>query len=146
MRIEIKHGRVKGDKPKPTFGSKKPYKGKDKNRKGSKKESNGLGYKVTDLRIVPKHVAEPKYIKYFHEVLQPPCFVCGGFIGIEFHHVKEHSTDERIDSIGMALCHEHHHGTVLSPHGTPVKFKEVYPMSVQFKNAAIMYTNYEEKL
>jgi len=142
MRIKIKHSRVKGAKKEGTFGKRKvPFKSPGtRNRTGSKKKSV-----VFDGRINPKASKEPKYLKWFHEVLQPPCFVCGTFLGIEAHHVKEHSTDERIDSILMALCLKHHRGTELSPHGTPVKFKEVYPMSVQFKNAAVMHAQYKEK-
>ena len=123
---------------------KKPYCGKNRNRKGKKDLS--LSHKVDDLKLKPKAIKEPGYTTWFHEVHQPPCFVCGIFVGIQFHHVKEHSTDERIDSIGMPLCHEHHHGTVLSPHGTPVKFKERYPMDMQYKSAAKMYKKFKERL
>jgi hypothetical protein len=54
MGVKIDNGRVKGDKPKSTFGQKKPFKGFDKNRKGSKKKSNGLGCKIEHNRIKPK--------------------------------------------------------------------------------------------
>ena len=50
MGIKINDGRIKGDKP----SQKKPYKGFNKNRKGSKKESNGLGCKIEHNRIKPK--------------------------------------------------------------------------------------------
>ncbi len=144
MNFKVIDGRLR-PKKEATFG-KKPFKCKDKNRKGSKKKS-GLGVKVLDSRIVPKHKPGPSYIKWFHEVYQPPCFVCGTFLGIEFHHIKEHSTDKRIDSIAMPLCWYHHHGYELSPHGTPVKFREVYPMELQLKFAADMYECYlAEKL
>lgn len=139
----IKTGRVKGNKPTSTFG-KKPFKGSNKNRKGRKKESV-LGVKIMDKRITPKQESEPEYIKWFHENHQPPCFVCGTYLGIEFHHIKEHSVDKRIDSVGMPLCWEHHHGTVLSPHGAAVKFKEVYPMEVQLKYAKNMYELYSSQ-
>lgn len=135
--MKIAHGRVKGDKPRSTFGVKKPFKSKARNRKGSK---------IKTVRIKPKAIKEPNYTKWVHKVYQPPCFVCGGFMGIEFHHIKENSSSERIDAIGMPLCWEHHHGGVLSPHGTPVKFREKYPMSVQLESAAKMYSKYKKEI
>lgn len=144
MAYEIPQGRLR-EKKKPAFG-KKPFKGKKttKNRKGRKALSDGK--KIDDLKLKPKAIKEPAYITWFHEVYQPPCYVCGGSVGIQFHHVKEHSTDERVDSIGMPLCHEHHHGMELSPHGTPVKFRKRYPMDVQYKSAAKMYKKFKERL
>ena len=65
MRIKINHGRVKGDKP-----VKKPYKGFDKNRKGSKKESNGLGCKIEHNRIKPKY-AHKNNRRSGHSYLNP---------------------------------------------------------------------------
>ena len=146
MGVKITHSRVKGDKPKGTFGVKKPHTGKSKNRNRKGKKILSSGHKIDDLKLRPKAKKETKYTKWFHEVHQPPCFVCGTKLGIEFHHVKKHSTDERIDSIGMPLCWEHHHGTEFSPHGTPVRFRERYPMRVQYKSAAKMYKRFEERL
>lgn len=142
--MKFNHNRM-NEKPKSTFG-KKPYKGKakTKNRKGRKALS--VGKKIDDLRLKPKAPKEPAYIRWFHEVYQPPCYVCDTFFGIQFHHIKERSTDERIDSIGMPLCEEHHLGVEFSAHGTPVKFKERYPMDVQYTSAAKMYKKFKDKL
>lgn len=82
-------------------------------------------------KLKPKAKKEPKYLKYLHEVLQPPCFVCNTSVGIEIHHIKENSTDERIDAMILPLCYEHHHSTELSPHGTPKDFREAYPFEYQ---------------
>ena len=60
MRIKIRHGSVKG---KSTSGQKKPYKGFGRNRKGSKKESNGLGCKIVANRIKPKYSGKKGTIK-----------------------------------------------------------------------------------
>jgi len=140
MSYVIHTGRVKGEKTKSTFG-KKPHNGRSKsrNRKGNTKKNV-----ISDSRLKDKAIKMPEYTDWFHEVLQPPCFVCCTYLGIQAHHIKEHSTDERDDQFLIPLCWEHHHGTELSPHGTPVKFKEVYPMNVQYENAAEMFEKYKK--
>ena len=54
---EIPQGRLK-PKKKGTFGQKKPFTGNDRNHKGSKKESSGLGCKIETNRIKPKYSAK----------------------------------------------------------------------------------------
>jgi len=95
-------------------------------------------------RLKPKAKKLPKYLKWFHEVEQPPCFVCGTFLGIEAHHNKENSTDERIDDEILPLCHEHHHGNKLSPHGTPREWKQVYTKKIRREFSRELFRRYKE--
>lgn len=134
MSYKIPQGRLKPKKV-STFG-KKPFKGTKKNCKGS------LVKTISGGRIKDKAKKLPAYIKWFHEVYQPSCFVCGSLVGVQFHHIKEHSSDERDDMFGLPLCYEHHLGNEFSPHGTPVKFKKVYPMVIQHAWSLEMYNKY----
>lgn len=86
----------------------------------------------------------PEYLKYLHEELQPPCFVCGKREGIELHHCKEHSSDPKDDSLVIPLCGEscHRNGQELSAHGTPKLFRAVYPIEEQKAFAAGMFHDF----
>ena len=104
-----------------------------------------LDKKVTHKRLKDKAIKEPKYLKWLHEVLQPECFVCNTSLGIEIHHCKEHSTDERIDSFVIPLCYNHHHGTELSPHGTAKAFLATFSMKEQRVVADKLYQQYKKE-
>lgn len=142
---EIKSGRIK-PKKEPSFG-KKPYKGKGKNRAGKKSVT------VTAARIKPKFDGsnqkeispeDKAYLKWLKEFAVYPCFVCGGFNGIEWHHVKEFSSDVKNHKRLIPLCGVEHHrlGQTLSAHGTPKKWRETYSMDVQTEAAWQIYQDY----
>lgn len=95
-------------------------------------------------RLKPKAKKEPKYLSWLHQIEQPPCFVCNTIAGIQMHHVKEHSTDARIDSQIIPLCQNHHLGNDFSVHMTPKAFKETYDMKTQLKYADDLYRRYNE--
>jgi hypothetical protein len=144
MGIKIKSNRLK-EKPVSTFGVKKPFAGKDKNRSGSKKEC------VKSERIKKKYSAKNKKLitaedKKYLEWLQFQsfcCFVCGVGSGIEMHHVKKHSVDKKDHTKLIPLCIEHHRlGSVLSAHGTPVKFMASYSFGLQCEAASVIYKDY----
>ncbi len=143
--FEIKSGRIK-PKKEPMFG-KKPYAGKDRNRTGKKSVT------VTAARIKPKFDGSNQkeispddrvYLKWLKEFAVYPCFVCGGFNGIEWHHVKEVSSDVKNHKRLIPLCGVEHHrlGSVLSAHGTPKKWRETYLMEEQEEAADKIYADY----
>ena len=122
---KIKDGRLK-PKPVGTFGkAKKPYKGKNRNRKGSVSDSD----------------------KSFLSWLQSSsygCMVCGRHDGIEWHHVKLNSCSKKDHTKLIPLCGIEHHrvGTVLSAHGTPKKFRETYSIEYQEDYALSIFNEY----
>ena len=70
-----------------------------------------------------------------------PCFCCGEYGSIELHHIKECSSDKKIHSEVLPLCGDkcHRLGTELSAHGTPRKFREVFPLEVQRNFAKMLH-------
>jgi len=152
---KVTHGRVKGEKKPSTFNQKKPFKGKEKNRKGSKKDS-ALGRTINSKRIKPKPnsknpkiitAEDKKYLEYLKET-NYGCFVCGKTDSIEWHHVKLYSSDKKDHKRLIPLCGEEHHrtGKELSPHGTPTKWRETYSMKVQNAFADEVYKKYEKEI
>jgi len=63
---------------------------------------------------------------------------------IEWHHIKEASSDKKNHLELLPLCGNKCHklGTVLSAHGTPKKFKSVFPIDVQRKYARDIYKDF----
>jgi len=104
-----------------------------------------LSKKVKHNKLRPKPKKEPKYLSWCHGQ-GLCCFACGGFDRIELHHVKECSSDHKDDSKVIPLCGEncHRNGTELSAHGTPKKFRQIFPIEVQLKFAEILYHRYKE--
>jgi len=110
--------------------------------------------KIKANRIKPKPSMKNKpkissqerdYLQWFAEQSHT-CFICGTHYGIEGHHVKEHSTDRKDHTSLLPLCSRHHTGPDLSPHGTPKRFREAYPMEVQRRYAAEIYKSFLETL
>lgn len=108
-------------------------------------------YNHSRIKPKPKHKNSgkrvkkyPEYLKYLHEELQPPCFVCGKREGIELHHVKQYSSDPKNDSLVIPLCGEtcHRNGAELSAHGTPKLFRAVYPIEDQIEFARGLYCDF----
>ena len=104
-----------------------------------------LNKKIKHGRIKPQAHKEPDFLRWLHEVKQPPCFICGGYNKIELHHIKRYSSDKRDDRHVIPLCGEscHRNGTELSAHSTPKKFRDKYPMSEQLKYAKELYEEYK---
>lgn len=59
------------------------------------------------------------------------CFVCGTNNGIEFHHIKNKSTDKKNHKKLIPLCYEHHRTGTPSPHNTPKLFRDMFPIEEQ---------------
>ena len=87
---------------------------------------------------------EPNYLKWLHEVKHPECFACGKINGIELHHIKEASSDNKDDRLVIPLCgiECHRLGSVLSAHGTPKKFRDTFPFDMQKEYAMALYEEY----
>ena len=94
-------------------------------------------------KIKPQPVKDKKYLAWLHEE-HLSCFVCDTRMGVQIHHVKEHSIDMRTDDKTIPLCYEHHLGNEISAHGTPKLFRELYPMDIQLAKANELYTRYKE--
>lgn len=74
------------------------------------------------------------------------CIVCGSG-NVEMHHVKRNSSDSKNNRRLIPLCTMHHRlSNELSAHGTPRKFKEVYPMEAQYEIADRIYQEYCNRL
>lgn len=126
MPKKFNHNRIK-PKKESTFGVKKPFKGKSKNRKGNTSiTKEDLDY----LNWLDRHRSGFT------------CLVCG-FGRVEFHHVKRDSTDRKNHKRLIPLCQNHHTlSDKLSAHGTPRKWRQTYSMEFQNQLADRIYNNY----
>ena len=105
-------------------------------------QKNGRLRPKPSAKNKPKITADEKlYLEWLQEQSEP-CFHCGSYKSIEWHHIKEYSTDKKDHAALIPLCTQHHTGTRMSPHGTPKQFRERYPMEVQRWQAAIYYNKY----
>lgn len=95
-------------------------------------------------RIKQKPMACKHFMAWVHNVCRPKCFACGGNDSMELHHIKKSSSDLKDDSKVLPLCGNkcHRLGTELSAHGTPKKFREVFPIAVQLAYAEKLYEQY----
>lgn len=75
-----------------------------------------------------------------------PCFVCGSYSNIEYHHIKFKSTDKKRHNKLIPLCWNHHHGRELSPHGNTKQWRETYTMEAQEQRADVIYQDYLKEL
>lgn len=72
-----------------------------------------------------------------------PCFVCGTRKGIEFHHVKNRSTDKKDHTKLIPLCYFHHRvSRELSPHGNARAWRQTYSIFEQEKRAKEIYEDF----
>jgi len=110
-----------------------------------------MGTVIKHNRIKPKYNGKNKKKitdedKDYLEWLQHQnykCFVCGKQNGIEWHHVKLHSTDKKNHKRLIPLCgNEHHRLGELSPHGNPKKWRETFSMELQNEFADEIYQEY----
>jgi len=81
------------------------------------------------------------YLNWLQAQTNYGCMVCNSG-KIQWHHVKEHSTDKKDHSRLIPLCIEHHTGNELSPHGTPKLWREIYSMEVQHEEAKAIHLQY----
>ena len=93
---------------------------------------------------LPQKHKNNNYLAWLHNQ-SLTCMSCGKQNGIELHHVKRYSSDPKDDRKVIPLCGVECHrlGTVLSAHGTPVKFREEYPMEYQEAYAQKLYSLYK---
>jgi len=152
MGFKINDGRIKPKKA-GTFGAKKPFKGKNKNRKGSLKNSfpdepaKRLNPKPSMKNIKLLTLDDREYLRWL-QTSSYDCFACGKSNGIEWHHVKEFSSDKKDHKRLIPLCGVECHrlGTELSAHGTPKKFRGKFSMELQNGFADKIYENYEKEM
>lgn len=95
-----------------------------------------------------KKIKEPKISQHEKDYLNwlqnqnSTCFVCGTNRLIEWHHVKNKSTDKKRHTVLIPLCIEHHKGNKLSPHGTPKLWRDTYDMQWQEEYAKNIYQEF----
>ena len=92
----------------------------------------------------PKITNEDKEYLAWLQLQDYNCFCCGKQNGIEYHHVKENSSDRKDHTLLIPLCGVECHrlGQTLSAHGTPKKWREVFPIHKQKLAAAKIYADY----
>lgn len=110
-------------KNKGNFGSKKPLKTTIKSTFNNHKKA-----------IIKKRITTDKELKTLNLLNENKhlfrCFVCGGACE-HLHHIKLYSSDKKDHSKLLPLCQFHHVGDELSPHGTPVKWRDRFTMEEQ---------------
>ena len=92
-------------------------------------------------RIKPEPVKDRDYLQWLKDRVIP-CEICGVRI-TEMHHIKRNSSDLKDDTKMLSLCPEHHRGSILSPHGTPNKFREVLSIFEQLQISQVYYEQYK---
>ena len=93
-----------------------------------------------------KHLAtthEKAYLSWLH-VQEVPCFICEKMgNNIEWHHVKEHSSDKKNHLSLIPLCgNECHRLGSYSVHGNPRWFRDTFPIEAQREVANIFYKEF----
>jgi len=106
------------------------------------------------MKNKPNPLKDPEYLSYVHDVIKPRCFVCGrpymseeenGINYTALHHIKLASSDVKDDHKVLPLCNNtcHLFGK-LSPHGTPVLWRETFPLAVQEAAAGKIHQIYKD--
>ena len=110
--------------------------------KKAQTKSNRLKPKASMKNKCKINDEDKRYLEYLqHQILG--CMVCKTSLGVEYHHVKEHSTDRKDHKRLIPLCYYHHRtSNDLSAHGTPKKFKKLYSMEAQYELADSIYNRY----
>ncbi len=89
---------------------------------------------------------EQDYLTWLQGRENTVCFVCGkrNFNDdIEWHHVKNSSSDKKNHFRLIPLCgHLHHRNGDLSPHGNAKKWRETFSLEVQLIYAARIHLEY----
>lgn len=115
--------------------------------KGPSKGSFGKDPSIIKLKPKAK-ASELSYLQWLHEDAQLHtclCMVCDVPVQ-DWHHVKLNSTDKKNHKRLIPLCKAHHVGRTLSPHGTPVLWRETYSMSRQNEIADEVYMRYMSQM
>ena len=89
---------------------------------------------------------EQDYLTWLQGRENSVCFVCGkrNFNDdLEWHHVKNSSSDKKNHFRLIPLCgHLHHRNGDLSPHGNAKRWREIFSLEVQMKYATDIYEEY----
>lgn len=120
---------------------------KDKVPFGQRKSNGDFGKKKTRInKKSKKSLASNEDREYLQASKEQElsCWVCGCFAH-DRHHVKEFSSDKKNHKQVLPLCKEHHIGKELSPHGTPRKWREKFPIEFQRQEADRYYADTEGK-
>lgn len=90
---------------------------------------------------------EKDYLHWLH-TQEVPCFACNKMgNSIEWHHVKEHSSDKKDHTSLIPLCGEECHRLgSYSVHGNPRWFRDTFPIESQREVAKIFYEEFKDGL
>jgi len=92
-----------------------------------------------------KPVKCKEYLDWFHN--QGFCCLICGNSQIEAHHIKNTSSDIKDDRYLLPLCEFHHkYSDHMSPHGSPKKWREAYPMDVQMAISTKLYERFKNEV
>jgi hypothetical protein len=90
---------------------------------------------------------EQDYLTWLHNRENSVCFVCSKRRlfddDLEWHHVKNSSSDKKNHFMLIPLCgHLHHRNGDLSPHGNAKRWRETFSLEVQLSYAAEIHLEY----
>ena len=126
------------------------YSKQDQLKKDKVKKVSTFGNKKSCLKKKSKKSLltkeEQDYLTWLQGRENSVCFVCGkrNFNDdLEWHHVKNSSSDKKNHFRLISLCgHLHHRNGELSPHGSPKKWRETFSLEVQLSYAAEIHLEY----
>ena len=126
------------------------YSKQDQLKKDKVKKVSTFGNKKSCLKKKSKKSLltkeEQDYLTWLQGRENSVCFVCGkrNFNDdLEWHHVKQSSSDKKNHFRLIPLCgHLHHRNGDLSPHGSPKNFRNTYPLYIQMAYAESIHKEY----
>lgn len=112
--------------------------------KGSFGKKPSTPLKRTRIKPKPQKIEkiDREYLNWVH--LQGyGCLICGTHNQIEWHHIKEYSSDKKNHRELLPLCAYHHRlGTDISAHSNAKAFKAKFPMDLQREIAKKIYEQF----
>lgn len=126
------------------------YSKQDQLKKDKVKKVSTFGKKKSCLKKKSKKSLltkeEQDYLTWLQGRENSVCFVCGKRDfndDLEWHHVKQSSSDKKNHFRLIPLCgHLHHRNGDLSPHGNAKNWKSTFSLEVQLIYAAEIYLEY----
>ena len=126
------------------------YSKQEQTKKAKKVKVSTFGKKKSCLKKKSKKSLltkeEQDYLTWLQCRENSVCFVCGKINfndDLEWHHVKNSSSDKKNHFRLIPLCgHLHHRNGELSPHGSPKKWRETFSLEVQMEYAAEIHQEY----
>lgn len=91
----------------------------------------------------PKITNEDKKYLNWLQNQNYPCFVCYTYSKVEWHHVKNKSTDKKQHDRLIPLCDIHHRiSAELSAHGNPKNWRQTFSLQEQLDYSKMIHDEY----